>query len=995
MIRFWAVLIGLCCAGVAWSSPLAIRSGLTEVRFDASGRLTGIVRCDTGVSCYSGIPAVPFRLYRHRDGQAVEEPVRPMRAVRHGAAVSISYAGDGVATHLTVSPVHPEGQLRWSMSIRNTGSDDIINPELPCLSGVQIGGRPQDNILVRPNRYGQRIPDPLSNLKRPAGGMVDGLHYGPHLAPPTLIYPGSASMMWMDLYTPRHGGLYVSGEEPHLVGGFLTARSTDRLTLAVGRHMRIRPGEQAVISARVGVHRGDWRDGASWYRQWALSWMRHGRPPRWVREMSSWHWRALLWSMGETQPTMKPQMYWTDISGFMWDGALALRTPCIGLAGQELFGHDYPMWWPDPALGTEQQMRDVVQTVGRRGGRVAPYLNPIYAWESYPHVPHADEPQFQNRLQQIPADVLQPDWSRYQQAAARGLNGTLSYVEWHYYGRFPQMCLQVKDWQDHIIWWTRKYVKDYGFAGAQWDQLGAYPSAPCSDPSHGHRHDGTGVQGMLDLCARALDGPDPAAGKQGYLWYEGACDFLHRYLSFGHSGGDSWMAWGMPELFQYTFPLQFGTVDPCAADGSGPEALARRFRRLEWMYIRRMKTGVAADLARKMVRITPVTNALKTLYWYGAFHGSDGLRVPAGVEARLLVVSPDESPSLRSPALVIPMMDLRAQKTNFTVQVSGQWLPRRTPLEAWWYPAFNGGLRQRLAVHRSVGGLTVDLPGMGALNAFDRSQACCPDDGTTAALGALVIAGQPLSPLRIEAPMRCSKRQSVTIRVWKQTGSGAPQSWRTLDIAAGRSEGIRQVPVVDGRIHQVQIAGRRAQRLAPDTQSSAWYGYYRITDPALRGRERTLEMEVTWLDSGSRTLTVQYNSSDPAAVPFEFAKLTPEYRPGASILTGNSGVWKTARFQLPQALLTGGMNGGADIRLMASGGDVYVSRIRMRAVSERWKPVEGAAVTLGRLTGKTDRSGRVRFRFDASEPTGGWLVEARRDGPYGLLPDTRVIMVAE
>ena len=539
MRHLLSLLAVICCSPPVIAVPLSVHSGLTAVQFDSDGRLTRILRRDTGISCYSGSVAAPFRLFRHRDGQAVPEPLHPVRAAQNNASVSVFYAGDGVSAHLTVAPARAEGRLRWSLSVRNTGSDDLIHMELPYLEGVRIGQKSQDDYLVRPNRYGQRIPDPLNNLKRPAGGMVEGLHYGPHLAPPTLIYPGSASMMWMDLYDERHGGLYISGEEPHLVGGYLTAQSTDRLTLAVGRHMRIRPGEQAVISAYMGVHRGDWRDGARWYRQWALSWMRHGRPPRWVREMSAWHWRALLWSMGETQPTMQPHMHWSDIPGLMWDGALALRTPCVGLAGQELFGHDYPMWWPDPVLGNEQQVRQAVRTVGRRGGRVAPYLNPIYAWENYPQVPHAEEEPFRNRLRQIPSDVLQPDWDRYQSAAARGLNGELTYVEWHYYGRFPQMCLQAKDWQDHIIWWTRKYVHDYGFAGAQWDQLGAYPSAPCSDASHGHRHDGTGVQGMLELCARALGGPDPAAGKDGYLWYEGACDFLHRYLSFGHSAGDS------------------------------------------------------------------------------------------------------------------------------------------------------------------------------------------------------------------------------------------------------------------------------------------------------------------------------------------------------------------------------------------------------------------------------------------------------------------------
>ncbi len=49
----------------------------------------------------------------------------------------------------------------WRISIKNGSAFDIVEVTFPLLLGLRIGRNHQDDILVRPNRYGEKIPNPV------------------------------------------------------------------------------------------------------------------------------------------------------------------------------------------------------------------------------------------------------------------------------------------------------------------------------------------------------------------------------------------------------------------------------------------------------------------------------------------------------------------------------------------------------------------------------------------------------------------------------------------------------------------------------------------------------------------------------------------------------------------------------------------------------------------------------------------------------------------
>ena len=97
------------------------------------------------------------------------------------------------------------------------------------------------------------------------------------------------------------------------------------------------------------------------------------------------------------------------------------------------------------------------------------------------------------------------------------------------------------------------------------------------------------------------------------------------------------------------------------------------------------------------------------------------------------------------------------------------------------------------------------------------------------------------------------------------------------------------------------------------------YMYFQVDDGFLfqetDGRDVTIEVE--YLDSGSGSFSIDYDSSNSAF------KST-----GSASFTG-SGLWRHHRFNISDAYFGNNQNGGADFRLVRTGGDLFVRRIRV------------------------------------------------------------------
>ena len=144
----------------------------------------------------STFKAYPLRLEGFRFNKDRKEASLALRYYVRGAEVTCQIR------------IPREGELSyWRISIENGSGLDIVEVTFPLLLGLRIGRNHEDDILVRPNRYGEKIPNPVENPFRPV-----------------IRYLGSASMMWMDLYD-KNGGLYLASYDKSLIMTDLEASS--------------------------------------------------------------------------------------------------------------------------------------------------------------------------------------------------------------------------------------------------------------------------------------------------------------------------------------------------------------------------------------------------------------------------------------------------------------------------------------------------------------------------------------------------------------------------------------------------------------------------------------------------------------------------------------------------------------------------------------------------------------------------------------------------
>lgn len=980
----WFGAVGL---GSTRAPTVLVGNRQVQVAFDASGRVRSLRNLVSSTECIHGSGTVPVRVFRNRSGALAELTLTCVTTTAKGKRLEARYVGEGVTVKVAVGVRRTGAKTNWSVEVRNTGRDDIAEVVFPTFEQVRIGGDGSDDVLVRPNRYGQRIPDPARNLERKPGEIVDGLTYQGWWNQPRLIYPGSAGMFWLDLYDAS-GGLYLASEDRSLIGGFLETRpapSAVGIVLGIGKYVRVRKGERLALEAAVGIHTGDWRWGARTYREWAERFMARPRVPTWAREMPNWRWQAMIWSMGMERPPLTSPYRWEDVERSLMDEAVALGTPTIGLAGQEFLGHDFGWWWPDPTLGGEDKLREVMWRIRRRGGHAVPYINPIYTWEGFPDVPHADDPEFQRRLAMAPPDAaaLRPLWERCGKDVARKRDGSYGYVEQHYFGNMAQTCLASRHWQNYVLWWTRKYARDYGFSGVQWDQLGAFPSQFCTDWSHGHTHSGAGAQGMLELSRRIWRDPKYAVPSDFYIWYEGASDVAAQNLHMGHAGYDMWMPFGFPEMIATTFPDCIFSGDYPVLPGTSGPAVVRARRSVELAFLTRSRLGASAsEYGRKVEVVGRLLSTLKGLYWYTLYRGTDGIQTPDGVWASVLEVDRRTCPFVTGPAVVIPIVDLRRERSAFVVQLDGTRYGFFGRTYAEWYPGEWSGLSRTVQVTRADDGtLLIHLPEMGQTSAFSREQSYCEVDDTISSFGAVVVSTREVRRLSIIAPGSVRRGAEV---VFQTVEEKLGEKGVSLECnASGAGVGLTPVRVLDGNYTIVQHEGVSCWRVG---LAESPYLYWSVATDADGFRDGVLEVRLDYFDDAPGAFRLQYNSSDALAMPYRFGEFNGDYKGSAWVHKRGTGTWRTARLLLPDAQLRGAMNGGADIRLDAWGGTHLIASITVTPIRVIRKPVPNVILMIGNERRRTDANGNLRYRFSAADPSGWYVLNARRGDRSMLLP---------
>lgn len=991
-----AMLMMIVILPSAKAAPVQIENNKLLIEFDENCNLTRMYNKTSSADYYHGTGKQILKLFHLKDKSTHEVELKPQiistGQSSNGEFVNIRFTGSGIKADVEIVVSSDDAKTTWTLKLSNNGDLRIVDAMFPDIDNLYIGNDKSDDFLVRPNRYGQRIPNPSENLFRTEGEIVDGLEYQDWWNNQRLEYGGEAGMFWMDLYD-ADGGLYIASEDKSFIGGYLENSENNGISMALGKYIDLKKGQSITLKYAVGIHTGDWHWAADEYRKWADTVMKKAVIPRWVREMPNWYWVSSIWSMGMERPKLTYGFTFNEIGSRLFNNAICLGGKVVGMAGLEFMGHDYPLWFPEPSLGSEDDIRRVNASVNRRGGKVVPYINPIYAWEDYPNVPNSENPEFQERYKQIPSNVKQLDWDYYKDYYAMKYDGSCNYVEMHYYGNCPQMCLAAKEWQDYVLWWTHRYAEDYGFHGVQWDQLGAYSNQYCVDERHKHKNSGALTTGIIELCKRIYNDPKYKVDKDFYIWYEGASDIYSQYMHHCHSGFDLWMAWGYPEMIQYTFPHNFYAGEYFDNPTAVGEALIRNKRSIELSVLGRYKlgTGQSGEHGYKVSKLSPMIDALKGIYWYTDFKDDLGCSVPDGVWAKVLQINPEICPYVTQNGYIIPYVDVRKDKASYKVSLSGELYDLKGVLGVYWYPSFLQGSSKILRYKfDNDGNIEISLPSDTGLNAFTMDQSFCKVDNSISNVGMIVILKEDLSLIHISAPQKAKRGEDFVIRTVEQKVVGDEKSVYMDFTANNAGGGMTAIPYNDGELTPAVYSGVNCMSINGDESP---YLYFKINDESFHNKDSILEVRVKYLDEGNNTFRVQYNSSDLFAMPNRFSETTADYKGSAIQYKQNSGFWKMAVFHLPDAYLAGKMNGNADIRLHAITGELAVASVEVIRKKVEEKPVPNAVVMVGNDSKKTDENGVLKYKFANNDPIGPYIIEAYKDDKSGLLPAGSVIVV--
>ena len=524
--------------------------------------------------------------------ERVENPVwadqQHFKAVRSSDEITLIYdsltgdEGKLLDVKLTLHFRMCEKGIRVTSELENNDpSVTLMELQLmPCSGARSLSGDPENDYIAWPNDLGRRVRNPAySDISTYSGFRkyerhdqfhtdMDGLYMGGH----------TASMQWYDWYNKNEGVYCGSEDTTHQALCLHLERDVKLNVLRLGiiRYPMLEAGEKWTGQAvDFFPHTGDWHSGAKLYRAFmdASGEFTPPKRPDWCQDLTGWL-RVIL-----KQHHCECNWTYADIPA-LYDETEAAGMKTLYLLGWEKGG--FARLWPDYAvddrMGGEKLLRDGIEYVHQKGGKVMMFLS--YALidrrsEFYRHE-GGDRCTIQSIWgEDIPFAETYCGEGTYRKIGNPPMPMSLS-------------CPGAPLWQEKMKW-AAKVCLDLGADGVLYDIGGITPYFCYAEghthakPSHSHERKAENYKGLREYVK--------SFGEDRIITMEHNIDIFGQYMDLAQGG--STIPAGrllkpetaelldearndemLLEMFRYTFPELVMTNRSCGMDEVHYKAMA-------------------------------------------------------------------------------------------------------------------------------------------------------------------------------------------------------------------------------------------------------------------------------------------------------------------------------------------------------------------------------------------------------------------------------------
>ena len=426
-----------------------------------------------------------------------------------------------------------DGQkTHWKLDLPTAHDYSVVR--FPCINGVYLGDTWEDDVLFYPTEAGRKFENPVEYFARPIKQIqwrwqeyryfykVDsccGQKDDDGMYVMSSVYPGGLSMSYLE-YTDGKSGLYFAShaENAMLVtlGAATPGPENPCMCFFAQHEMTVEEGQKwSSPDVVVAVHGGDWHEGADIYRAYKEPLLDEGiKPPAWFDTSAGLlaHYDFKYQNGGIVHtyrdiPALKAQAKDFGLDHLLYAGW-----------HQDGFDNGFPQYYPDPDLGTEQELYQGCK-LGDDGIHSAFYINSRIANMKYKDV--------SDRI------VIQRDGS-----AACETYGNADIT-------FGCMCPASSGWQGEMLDIVSRAKNQYGVDGIYLDQLAA-PARFCFSKEHGHE--------VGDWCQGYKTMLRSFAPLDLVLMGEFVCDEYGPYVAHFTQSFYALKCGVFPEMYRYTFP---------------------------------------------------------------------------------------------------------------------------------------------------------------------------------------------------------------------------------------------------------------------------------------------------------------------------------------------------------------------------------------------------------------------------------------------------------